>query len=152
MLIPKKTKYRFPHRTSYEGKAKGNKELTWGEYGLQIEVGAWIKNNQIEAVRKVIVRFIRKGGKMRINIFPHLSRTKKPLEVRMGSGKGSIDNWVAVAKSGTILFELKEVSREVANQALKAASYKLPKNIKGNKKIKCHYKVIETKRRQINQN
>jgi len=135
MLIPKKTKYRFPHRTSYEGKAKGNKELIWGEYGLQAQEGAWIKNNQIEAVRKVIVRFIRKGGKMRINIFPHLSRTKKPLEVRMGSGKGSIDNWVAVVKTGTIMFELSETSRENARQALHAASYKLL--------IKC--KVIEKK-------
>lgn len=94
-------------------------------------------------MRKVIVRFLRKGGKMRINIFPHLSRTKKPLEVRMGSGKGSIDNWVAVAKSGTIMFELKEVSKEIANQALKAASYKLPKNRKENKKINYYYKIIE---------
>ena len=142
ILIPKKTKYRFPHKTSYEGKAKGNKALNWGEYGLQIQAGAWIKNNQIEAVRRVIVRFLRKGGKMRINIFPHLSRTKKPLEVRMGSGKGSIDNWVAVAKSGTIMFELKEVSKEIANQALKAASYKLPKNNKGDKKINYYYKII----------
>jgi large subunit ribosomal protein L16 len=126
ILIPKKTKYRFPHRTPYEGKAKGNKKLTWGEYGLQACQGAWITNNQIEAVRKVIVRFIRKGGKMRINIFPHLSRTKKPLEVRMGSGKGSVDNWVAVVKSGTIMFELNELSKEMAYQALDAASYKLP--------------------------
>ncbi|RHZ35964.1 50S ribosomal protein L16 [endosymbiont GvMRE of Glomus versiforme] len=143
MLIPKKTKYRFPHKISYEGKVKGNKELTWGEYGLQIQVGAWIKNNQIEAARKVIVRFLRKEGKMRINIFPHLSRTKKPLEVRMGSGKGSIDNWVAVAKNGTIMFELKEVSKEVANQALKAITYKLPKNKKRDKNIKYHYKIVE---------
>jgi len=133
ILIPKKTKYRFPHRTSYEGKAKGNKKLVWGQYGLQAQEGAWIKNNQIEAVRKVIVRFIRKEGKMRINIFPHLSRTKKPLEVRMGSGKGSIDNWVAVVKAGTIMFELSELRKEIAYQALDAASYKLP--------IKC--KIID---------
>jgi large subunit ribosomal protein L16 len=142
ILIPKKTKYRFPHKISYEGKAKGHKNLTWGEYGLQAQEGAWIKNNQIEAARKVIVRYIRKGGKMKINIFPHLSRTKKPLEVRMGSGKPSIDNWVAVVKEGTILFELKEVSREVAHQALKAVSYKLTKT-KGDKEIKDYYKIID---------
>ena len=145
MLIPKKTKYRFPHKISYEGKAKGHKELTWGEYGLQIQVGAWIKNNQIEAVRKVIVRHIRKEkeGKMKNNIFPHLSRTKKPLEVRMGSGKGSIDSWVAVAKSGTIIFELKGVSKEAAHRILKAITYKLPKNKIGDKKIKYHYKIVD---------
>lgn len=126
MLIPKKTKYRFSHRTSHQGKAKGNKKLVWGEYGLQAQQGAWIKSNQIEAVRKVIVRFTRKGGEMRINIFPHLPRTKKPLEVRMGSGKGSVDHWAAVVKKGTIMFELRKISRELAHQALRAASYKLP--------------------------
>ena len=145
ILIPRKTKYSFSHKTSYEGKAKGNKVLSWGEYGLQIQVGAWIKNNQIEAVRKVIVRHIRKEkeGKMKNNIFPHLARTKKPLEVRMGSGKGSIDNWVAVAKSGTIIFELKGIGKEAAHQILKAIAYKLPKNKKRDKKIKYHYKIVD---------
>jgi len=92
MLIPKKTKYRYPHRLKYEGHAKGNKEITWGQFGLQAEQGSYITNNQIEAARKVISKFVKKVGKMQINIFPHLAKTKKPLEVRMGSGKGSIDS------------------------------------------------------------
>lgn len=92
MLIPKKTKYRYPHRLKYEGYAKGNKEITWGQFGLQAEQGSYITNNQIEAARKVISKFVKKVGKMQINIFPHLAKTKKPLEVRMGSGKGSIDS------------------------------------------------------------
>src|SRR4051812_3519989 len=109
MLIPKKTKYRYPHIVKYEGYAKGHKEINWGKFGLQAKEGTYITNNQIEAARKVISRFIKKIGKMRINIFPHLAKTKKPLEVRMGSGKGSVDSWVAVVKEGTVLFEVSEL-------------------------------------------
>ncbi|WNE41764.1 MAG: 50S ribosomal protein L16 [Mycoplasmataceae bacterium] len=126
MLIPKKTKYKYAHKVKYTGKAKGNKFLTWGDYGLQALEGNWITNNQIEATRKVISKYIKKFGKMHINIFPHMPKSKKPLEVRMGSGKGSIDSWVAVVKEGTIMFELTGVPRDIAINSLKAASYKLP--------------------------
>ena len=128
-LIPKKTKYRFPHSTSWEGKAKGHKSLNQGEHGLQACQGAYIDHRQIEAFRKVISPFIKKSkgeGKMWINIFPHLAKTKKPLEVRMGSGKGSIDTWVAVVKSGTIIAELSGLEKELARKVLKAAVHKLP--------------------------
>jgi large subunit ribosomal protein L16 len=126
MLIPKKTKFKYSHRVSYEGFAKGHKKLTKGDYGLQALNGQWITNNQIEATRKVISKFTKKIGKMFINIFPHLPKSKKPLEVRMGSGKGSIDSWVAVVKKGTIMFEVIGIPKEIAYNALKAASYKLP--------------------------
>lgn len=126
MLIPKKTKYKYSHRVSYEGFAKGHKKLTKGTFGLQSLEGNWIKNNQIESARKVISKFTKKIGEMFINIFPHLPKSKKPLEVRMGSGKGSIDSWVAVVKKGTVMFEIVDVPKEIAYNALKAASYKLP--------------------------
>lgn len=126
MLIPKKTKYKYSQRVSYEGHAKGHKNLTKGNYGLQALEGNWINNNQIEASRKAISKFTKKIGKMFINIFPHVPKSKKPLEVRMGSGKGSIDSWVAVVKRGTVMFELINVPKEIAFSALKAASYKLP--------------------------
>ncbi|WNE41498.1 MAG: 50S ribosomal protein L16 [Mycoplasmataceae bacterium] len=126
MLIPKRTKYKYSFRVDYTGKAKGHKELTWGDYGLQALEGNWITNNQIEATRKVISKYIKKFGKMHINIFPHMPKSKKPLEVRMGSGKGSIDCWVAVVKKGTIMFELTGVPKNIAIDSLKAASYKLP--------------------------
>lgn len=133
MLIPKRTKYRYPHIVKYEGSAKGNHKVSWGSFGLQALEGAWITNNQIEAARKVISRYTKKIGKMRINIFPHLAKTKKPLEVRMGSGKGSVESWVAVVKTGTVMFEVSELPRDIVNQALNQASYKLP--------IRC--KIIE---------
>jgi large subunit ribosomal protein L16 len=126
MRIPKKTKYRYPHIVKYEGLAKGYKELTWGQFGLQAQEGSYITTNQIEAARKVISKFVKKIGKMRINVFPHLAKTKKPLEVRMGSGKGSVDGWVAVAKVGTVMFELSDLPKNIAYEALTAASYKLP--------------------------
>jgi len=133
MLIPKKTKYRYPHSLKYEGLAKGNKKVSWGQFGLQVQQGSYITNNQIEAARKAISKFVKKIGKMRINIFPHLAKTKKPLEVRMGSGKGSVDSWVAVVKQGTVVFEVSELSKDIAYQALTAAGHKLP--------VKC--KVVE---------
>jgi len=92
MLIPKKTKYRYSHIIKYEGHAKGNQKVSFGDYGLQAQEGAYISNRSIEAGRKVISPFVKKTGKMWIRVFPHLGKTKKPLEVRMGSGKGSVES------------------------------------------------------------
>ncbi|MFV0424730.1 MAG: 50S ribosomal protein L16 [Bacilli bacterium] len=131
MLLPKRTKYRRPHRVKYEGKAKGGTEVNFGEFGLQAQEGAWITNRQIEAARIAMTRYMKRGGKVWINIFPHLSLTKKPLEVRMGSGKGAPDSWVAVVKEGRIMFEVAGVSEEVAREALRLAAHKLP--------IKCKF-------------
>ena len=102
MLMPKRTKYRKSHRVSYDGKAKGNTELHFGEYGLQAVEGGWISARQIEAARIAMTRYMKRGGKVFINIFPHMPRTKKPLETRQGKGKGSVDEWVAVVKNGKI--------------------------------------------------
>ena len=116
MLIPKRTKYRKPHRISYEGKAKGNTVLTKGEYGLMAKEGAYITARQIEAARIAMTRYMKsfKRGKVFINIFPHLARTKKPAEVRMGSGKGNVEEWAAVVKEGKIMFEMTDVTEEIA--------------------------------------
>ena len=126
MLIPSRVKYRRVHRIKYEGKAKGNTELHFGEYGLMALEGAWITNNQIEAARVAMTRYMKRGGRVYINIFPHMPKTAKPLEVRMGSGKGAVDKWVAVVKKGKIMFEISDVSEEVAREALRLASHKLP--------------------------
>ena len=126
MLIPSRTKYRRVHRLKYEGKTKGNKELHFGEYGLMAKEGAWITSNQIEAARIAMTRYMKRGGKIWINIFPHMPKTKKPLEVRMGSGKGAVDSWVAVVKEGKIMFEIGEVTEDVAREAFRLASHKLP--------------------------
>ncbi len=126
MLIPSRVKYRRVHRIKYEGKAKGNTELHFGEYGLMAQEGAWITNNQIEAARVAMTRYMKRGGRVYINIFPHMPKTAKPLEVRMGSGKGAVDKWVAVVKKGKIMFEISDVSEEVAREALRLASHKLP--------------------------
>ena len=125
-VIPKRTKYRRPHRLKYEGLARGNRELHFGEYGLMAKEGAWITNNQIEAARIAMTRYMKRGGKVWINIFPHMPKTAKPLEVRMGSGKGAVDKWVAVVKEGKIMFEISGVPEEVAREALRLASHKLP--------------------------
>ncbi len=124
--MPKRTKYRKPHRVSYEGKAKGNLELQNGQWGLKALEGAWITNRQIEASRIAITRNMRRTGKVWVNIFPHFARTKKPLEVRMGGGKGAPDTWVAVVKKGKIMFEIAGVSEANAREALRLASHKLP--------------------------
>ena len=100
MLMPKRTKYRRPHRLSYEGRAKAGREVSFGEYGLMADTGAYVSNRQIEAARIAMTRYMKRGGKVWIRIFPHLARTKKPLEVRMGSGKGAPEGWVAVVKPG----------------------------------------------------
>ena len=135
MLLPKRVKYRRPHKVSYEGKAKGNTELSFGEFGLQAVEGAWVTNRQIEAARICLARYTKRQGKIWIRIFPHLSKSKKPLEVRMGAGKGAPDQWVAVVKNGTILFEMAEIPEESAREALRLASQKLP--------IKC--KIVTRK-------
>lgn len=125
MLQPKRTKYRKPHKISYEGKAKGNTYVAFGEYGLMATQGAWLDARQIEAARIAISKRLGKTGKMWIRIFPHLSMTKKPLEVRMGSGKGSPEKWVAVVKEGTIMFEVAGITDELSKNALRAAGNKL---------------------------
>ncbi|MFA5696410.1 MAG: 50S ribosomal protein L16, partial [Bacilli bacterium] len=124
MLMPKRTKYRKPHRVRYDGKAKGNTELHFGEYGLKACQGAWITANQIEAARVALNRYMNRGGKVWINIFPHLSLTKKPLETRQGKGKGAPESWVAVVKEGKIMFEISGVAEEVAREALRLAMHK----------------------------
>ena len=124
--MPKRTKYRRPHRIKYEGKTKGGNTVAFGEYGLVALEGAWITSRQIEAGRIAINRHMKRGGKLWIRIFPHLAKTKKPLEVRMGSGKGSPEEWVAVVKEGRVMFEGAEVSEEVAREALRLAANKLP--------------------------
>ena len=124
--MPKRTKFRRPHRVSYEGKAKGAKELNFGEYGLQAQDGAWITSQQIEAARIAMTRYMKRVGKVWIRIFPHMAITKKPLEVRMGGGKGSPEGFVAVVKRGTIMFEIGGVDDAIAREALRLASHKLP--------------------------
>jgi large subunit ribosomal protein L16 len=126
MLTPKRTKYRRPHRVSYEGKAKGGTKVSFGEFGLQSNAGAWITNRQIEAARIAMTRYMKRQGQVWIRIFPHMAKTAKPLEVRMGSGKGAPDGFVAVVKEGTIMFEVGGVSEEIAREALRLASHKLP--------------------------
>ena len=126
MLMPKRTKYRKQHRQSYEGKAKGNTELHVGEYGLVATTGTYITAQQIEAARIAMTRYMKRGGQVWINIFPHMPLTKKPLGVRQGKGKGSVEQWVAVVKKGKIMFEVGGVSEEIAREALRLASHKLP--------------------------
>ena len=126
MLMPKRTKHRKTFRLKSEGKAKGNTELHNGTYGLMAMEGAWITSQQIEAARIAMTRYMKRGGKVWINIFPNLSLTKKPLETRQGKGKGNPEVWVAVVKQGKIMFEIDEVTEEVAREALRLASHKLP--------------------------
>ena len=116
MLMPKRTKFRRPHRVSYEGQAK-NSNITNGDFGLIALEGAWITNRQIESARIAMTRYMKRLGKVWINIFPHLAKTKKPLEVRMGSGKGAPDHWVAVVKKGRVIFENNGVSEAIAKEA-----------------------------------
>ena len=125
-LIPKRTKYRRPHRLRYDGEARGNTELHFGEYGLMAMEGAWITQQQIEAARVAMTRYMKRGGKVYRNIFPHLSLTKKPLETRQGKGKGAPECWVAVVKKGKIMFEIGGVDEATAREALRLASHKLP--------------------------
>lgn len=126
MLMPKRVKYRREHRGTMRGRAKGGTEVSFGEYGLQAMESAWITSRQIEASRIAMTRFMKRGGKVWIKIFPHKPYTAKPLEVRMGSGKGAPEGWVAVVKPGKILFEVGGVPEETAREALRLAAHKLP--------------------------
>ena len=134
MLMPKRTKYRKPHRIYHEGKSKGNTELHFGDYGLMAKEGAWITARQIEAARVAMTRYMKRGGKVFINIFPDMPRTKKPLETRQGKGKGNVEEWVAVVKEGKIMFEISGIDEETAREALRLASHKLPVQCKFVKK------------------
>lgn len=125
MLMPNRTKYRRPHRISHEGRAKAGREVAFGEFGLVAESGAYVSNRQIESARIAMTRYMKRGGKVWIKIFPHLAITKKPLEVRMGSGKGAPEGWVAVVKPGRVMFEVAGVSEEIAREAFRLASHKL---------------------------
>ncbi|MBQ1907739.1 MAG: 50S ribosomal protein L16 [Firmicutes bacterium] len=131
MLMPKRVKYRRVHRGRMKGIATKGNTVTYGEYGLMAEEPAWITANQIEAARIAMTRYIKRGGQVYIKIFPHKSVTKKPAEVRMGSGKGAPAYWVAVVKPGRVMFEIAGVPEEDAKEAMRLASHKLP--------IKCKF-------------
>lgn len=126
MLMPKRVKHRKQHRGRFTGKAYRGNELTFGEYGLQALEAAWITSRQIEAARIAMTRYIKRGGKVWIMIFPSKPITAKPAETRMGSGKGAPEYWVAVVKPGRMLFELAGVPEEVAREAIRLAAHKLP--------------------------
>ncbi len=126
MLQPKRMKYRKQFRGRMKGKAYRGAEIAFGDYGLQALEPAWVTSRQIEAARRAIVRHVKRGGKLWIRIFPDKPVTKKPAETRMGSGKGSVDHYVAVVKPGRILFEISGVSEEVAREAFRLAAHKLP--------------------------
>ena len=124
--MPKRVKHRKTHRGRVRGKAYRGSDIAFGSFALKSMEGAWLTNRQIEAARIAINRFLKREGKLWIRIFPDKPITKKPLETRMGSGKGSPEGWVAVVKPGKILFEVHGVSRELAQEALRLASHKLP--------------------------
>ena len=126
MLMPKRVKYRRVHRGRMKGTAQRGNTLTYGEYGLQALQPAWITSNQIEAARRAMTRYIRRGGNIWIKIFPDKPVTEKPAETRMGSGKGAPAYWVAVVKPGRILFEMSGVTEETAREAMRLAAMKLP--------------------------
>ena len=131
MLLPKRVKYRRVMRGRMTGKATRGNTVTYGEYGLQALSPAWITSNQIEAARIALTRYIKRGGQVWIKIFPDKPVTEKPPETRMGSGKGSPEYWVAVVKPGRVMFEIGGVSEEVAREAMRLASHKLP--------VKCKF-------------
>src|SRR5699024_2968815 len=126
IVMPKRVKYRNVFRGNLRGKTKGGATVGFGEYGLQATTTSWITARQIEAARIAMTRYMKRVGKVWINIFPHTPYTKKPLEVRMGTGKGAIEGWIAVVKPGRIMFEVAGVEEEVAKEALRLASHKLP--------------------------
>ena len=133
MLQPNRVKYRRPHIIKYEGKATSGNTVAFGEFGLEALEGAWITARQMEAARVVISRYTKRGGKIFIRIFPHLAKTKKAAGTRMGSDKGSPEDWVAVVRQGCIMFEMSGIAEDQAREALRLAAYKLP--------IKC--KVVK---------
>ncbi|MCH5183174.1 MAG: 50S ribosomal protein L16 [Oscillospiraceae bacterium] len=133
MLMPKRVKYRRVHRGRMTGKAYRGNRISNGQYGLVALEPAWITSNQIEAARVAMTRYIKRGGKVWIKIFPDKPVTEKPAETRMGSGKGSPEYWVAVVKPGRVMFEMDGVAEDVAREAMRLASHKLP--------IKCKFAV-----------
>lgn len=136
MLLPKRVKYRRVHRGRMKGNATRGNTVAYGEYGLQALEPAWITSNQIEAARIAMTRYIKRGGKVWIKIFPDKPVTQKPAETRMGSGKGSPEYWVAVVKPGRVMFEISGVAEDVAREAMRLAMHKLP--------IKCKFIVKES--------
>ncbi|MBQ0078510.1 MAG: 50S ribosomal protein L16 [Eubacterium sp.] len=135
MLMPKRVKHRRVHRGRMKGKAtKGNK-IAYGDFGLVATECGWITSNQIEAARVAMTRSVKRGGKVYIDIFPHKSVTKKPAGVRMGSGKGAPEYWVAVVKPGRVMFEIEGVTEAQAREAMRLASHKLP--------IKCKFAIAD---------
>jgi large subunit ribosomal protein L16 len=126
MLMPKRVKYRRVQRGRMKGKASRGNVVSNGEYGLQAVEPGWIKSNQIEAARVAMTRYVRRGGKVWIKIFPDKPVSKKPAETRMGSGKGAPEYWVAVVKPGRVLFEIAGIAEETAREALRLAAHKLP--------------------------
>ena len=126
MLLPKRVKHRKVQRGSRKGVAKGGTKLAFGEFGLKSLEAAWISNRQIEAARVAMTRYMKRGGKVWINIFPDKPITQKPAETRMGSGKGNPEKWVAVVKPGRIMFEIAGVPEDVAKEAMRLAAHKLP--------------------------
>ena len=133
MLMPKRVKYRRVHRGRLTGKAYRGNTITYGQYGLVATEPAWITSNQIEAARIAMTRYIKRGGQVWIKVFPDKPITEKPAETRMGSGKGSPEYWVAVVKPGKVMFEMGGVDVEIAREAMRLASHKLP--------IKCNFVV-----------
>ena len=126
MLMPKRVKYRKLQRGRMSGKATRGSHVAFSEYGLQATECGWITSRQIEAARVAMTRHVKRGGKIWIRIFPHKSITKKPAETRMGKGKGAPEGWVAVVKPGTVLYEMEGVTEDIAREAFRLASYKLP--------------------------
>lgn len=131
MLMPKRSKYRRVHRGRLKGKALSGNEVTYGDFGLVAAEPAWISSAQIEAARIAMTRYVKRGGKVWIKIFPDKPITEKPAETRMGSGKGSPEYWVAVVKPGKVMFEMGGISEENAREAMRLAMHKLP--------IKCKF-------------
>jgi large subunit ribosomal protein L16 len=126
MLQPKRVKYRKTHKGNRKGKAQSGNAVTFGLFGLQALESAWVTDRQIEAARRAITRYVRRGGNIWIRIFPDKSITKKPAETRMGGGKGAPDHWAAVVRPGRIMFEMAGVDEPTAKEALRLASHKLP--------------------------
>ncbi|MEO7118463.1 MAG: 50S ribosomal protein L16 [Candidatus Limnocylindrales bacterium] len=130
MLMPKRVKHRKVMRGRMSGIAKGGSAIAFGDYGMMTEEPAWITSRQIESARRAMTRYVKRGGKIWIRVFPDKPVTKKPAEVRMGSGKGAPDHWVAVVKPGRILFEMSGVPQAEAAEAMRLASHKLPIDVK----------------------
>ena len=126
MLMPKRVKRRKQHRGRMTGKVTKGNVIAYGEYALVAESSAWVTSNQIEAARIAMTRFVKRGGQVWIDIFPHKPITSKPAETRMGSGKGSVEYWVAVVKPGRVMFEMSGVDEAIAREAMRLAGHKLP--------------------------